>query len=199
MKKILSFLSLSFLLLIRELKERYIGTYMGIMWGIVQPGVTLVVMWVVFGIGFKVMPGVDYPFIVWLIPGYIAWQYMSEGIISGTSAIIERGYLVKQMVFRVEVLPVVKIMSALVVHVIFVMVMVVVLWVKGYEPRLGNLQVVYYVICGTGLAYGLSMLSGEYFWERPVEMMRYWLIMVVVIMVGRYVFSRMRGHFADVL
>lgn len=259
MKKIISFLSLSFLLLIRDLKERYIGTYMGILWGLVQPGVTLMVMWVVFSVGFKIMPGAEYPFMVWLIPGYIVWQYMSEGIISGTSSIIERGYLVKQMVFQVEVLPVVKIMSALVVHMIFIVVMLVVVWGGGYGPRLSNIQLIYYLICGTGIAYGVSMLSssvavfsrdvvqvvnmlmqlgfwgtpifwdagilpagygwiveinpvayvvegyrrsmlgGEYFWEQPYEMMRYWMIMLVMIKVGRSVFRRMRVHFADVL
>lgn len=259
MKKNISFLHLSFLLLIRELKERYIGTYMGIMWWVVQPGVTLLVMWVVFSIGFKEMAGVDYPFIVWLMPGYIVWQYMSEVIISGTSAIIERGYLVKQMVFRVEVLPVVKLMSALVVHGIYVVVMLVVIWEEGYGPRLSNIQVIYYVICGSGIAYGLSMLSsslavisrdmvqvvnmlmqigfwgtpifwnagivpveyrwlveinpmayvvegyrrsmlsGEWFWEQPAEMLRYWVITLLVIKLGRSVFRRMRVHFADVL
>ena len=232
---------------------------MGILWWVVQPGVTLLVMWVVFSVGFKDMGGLCYPFIVWLMPGYIGWQYMSEGIISGTSAIIERGYLVKQMVFRVEVLPVVKIMSSLVVHTLYIVVMVIVIWLEGYGPRLSNVQVVYYVICGSGIAYGVSMLSsslavisrdivqvvnmgmqlcfwgtpifwnagilpeeyrwiveinpmayvvegyrrsmlsGEYFWERPEEMLRYWLITLVLIKVGRYVFRKMRVHFADVL
>ena len=146
-----------FFSLIRRLFiERYIGSYIGIMWAFIQPGVTLMILWVVFSLGFKVEPRVGVGFMEWLIPGYLAWQYFSECVSGGTSAIIENSYLVKKMAFEVERLPVVKLAAAMVVHIVFV---VVVLVIENGTPLVNRLQVVYYMVGVSCLAYGVVQIT----------------------------------------
>ena len=59
-------LSLLFGLTLRDLKERYVSSYLGIMWEFVQPVITVLLMWVVFSVGFKARPVAEVPFIEWL-------------------------------------------------------------------------------------------------------------------------------------
>lgn len=53
----------------------------------------------------------------------------------------------KKVVFKIDILPIVKIMSASVVHFFFLIMMVIVYWFMGYPPSLYQLQIIYYLIC----------------------------------------------------
>lgn len=48
--------------------------------------------------------------------GLIPWFYFQEAWSGGTSVLIEYTYLVKKVVFQIETLPVVKLISALFTH-----------------------------------------------------------------------------------
>ena len=109
-------------LTIRDFKSRYLGSYLGLLWAFIQPVITILIFWFVFEVGFKSAPVGDSPFILWLMTGIIPWFFISESLASGTGSVVENSYLVKKIVFRVSMLPVVKLLSALVVHVFFVLV-----------------------------------------------------------------------------
>ena len=160
-RKIFNNIKVMFLLSMRDLKERYVSSYLGIMWAFVQPVVTLAVMWVVFSMGFKAMSVSEVPFILWLMPGYLAWQYFAEGVQGATQSIVASSYLVKKIVFSVELLPVVKIVTALMIHLFFLLVMIVVYSVEGYAPRLHNLQLLYYLVSVTVLMVGISYITSS--------------------------------------
>ena len=155
MKKITN--SPFFSLIIRDLKVRYVGSYLGIMWAFIQPAVTLFILWIVFSVGFKARPGSGVGFMEWLIPGYLAWQYIAESVSGATISIVENNYLVKKIKFDVEKLPLVKIMSALIVHIILVLVMLV---VEGERtPLWWQLQIVYYMLAASCLSFGLGLFT----------------------------------------
>ena len=40
----------------KDLKQRYIGSYLGILWAFIQPTITVFIFWFVFQVGFKSMP-----------------------------------------------------------------------------------------------------------------------------------------------
>ena len=131
-----------------DFKQRFAGSYFGIMWAFVNPVVTIMLYWFVFTIGFRnPQSNGSYPFVLWLIAGLIPWFLFSEALTSGTNALLEYSYLVKKVVFKIDILPIVKIMSASVVHFFFLIMMVIVYWFMGYPPSLYQLQVIYYLIC----------------------------------------------------
>ena len=43
-----------------------------------------------------------------LIAGLIPWFFFQDGLINGTNALLEYNYLVKKVVFRIDILPMVK-------------------------------------------------------------------------------------------
>ena len=94
-----------------DIKKRYAGSSLGIVWAFAQPLVTITIYWFVFQIGLRsVAPGQygDMPFLVWIMCGLIPWFFFSDGINSVTSVFLEYSYLVKKVVFDINILPVIK-------------------------------------------------------------------------------------------
>ena len=145
----------------RDFKQRYLGSYLGILWAFIQPTVTVLIFWFVFQVGFKSMPVANFPFILWLVCGMFPWFFISESILSASNSIIESSFLVKKIVFRVELLPIVKIMSALVVHIFFVAVLFAMFAIYGYSISIYNLQIIYYFFAMICLALGISWLTSS--------------------------------------
>lgn len=143
----------------RDFRQRYLGSYLGILWAFIQPTVTVLIFWFVFQVGFKSMPVDNFPFILWLVCGMFPWFFISDSISSATTSILESSYLVKKIVFRVELLPIVKIMSALIVHIFFVAVLFFMFAVYGYSVSIYNLQILYYFFAMICMSLGISWLT----------------------------------------
>ena len=143
----------------RDFRQRYIGSYLGILWAFIQPAVTVGVFWFVFQVGFKAQPVDNFPFILWLVCGMFPWFFLSESIASASGAIIENSFLVKKVVFRVELLPIVKLMSALLVHAFFVGLLFLMFAIYGYSISIFNIQCFYYTFAMICLCLGLSWLT----------------------------------------
>ena len=139
-----------------DFKTKYAGSYLGIVWAFVQPIVTVLVYWFVFQVGFRSAPVADFPFVLWLVAGLVPWFFFSEGLMNATNSMIEYSYLVKKVVFKISVLPIVKIISALFVHMFFIGFVVVLYAIYGYMPDLYMLQIIYYSFCMFIFVLGIS-------------------------------------------
>ncbi len=129
-----------------DIKTRFAGSYLGIIWAFIQPVVTVFIYWLVFGNGLKSGQSLDVPFLVYLVAGIVPWFYCQELMSTGTVCLLEYSYLVKKVVFNIRVLPVVKALSALFVHVFFVLVAFVIAAIYGYYPNIYLLQLPYYYL-----------------------------------------------------
>ena len=145
----------------RDFRQRYLGSYLGILWAFIQPMITVLIFWFVFQVGFKSMPVDNFPFILWLVCGMFPWFFISDSISSATNSIIESSFLVKKIVFRVELLPIVKIMSALVVHIFFVGILFLMFAYYGYSISIYNLQILYYFFAMICFSLGISWLTSS--------------------------------------
>jgi ABC-type polysaccharide/polyol phosphate export permease len=144
-----------------DFKSRYLNNYLGILWAFIQPTVLVLIFWFVFQVGFKSAPVQNVPFILWLVSGMIPWFFLSEALPSATNAILDNSFLVKKIVFRVSLLPIVKITSALIVHVFFVLFMMSMYIIYGYEPNLYWLQMFYYLFSAIILLLGISWITSS--------------------------------------
>jgi len=146
-------------LTIRDFKIRYLGSYLGLLWAFIQPAVTILILWFVFQIGFKSAPVENFPFSLWLICGIIPWFFIADSLSTGTHSVVDNSYLVSKVVFRVSMLPIVKLLSALMIHLFFVLVIFVFFLAYGIYPALHALQVIYYGFAVTVLLLGLVWLT----------------------------------------
>lgn len=144
-----------------DFKKRYAGSYLGILWAMVQPVVTVVMYWFVFEnfMGAKAQllsNGIHIPYVLFLASGLCPWFYFSEALTNGTSALLEYNYLVKKVVFKISILPIIKIIAATFIHLFFVLVLLIVAALYGYYPTVYTIQLLYYSFCTFILVLGMS-------------------------------------------
>lgn len=142
-----------------DFKVRYAGSFLGIIWAFVQPIITILIFWVVFQVGFKSLPVSNVPFILWIICGMIPWFFFSDAWNSATNCLYEYSYLVKKVVFRVSILPIVKILSALFIHLFFISFIFLMFGIYGFPLKIINLQVGYYLIATISIIVALSWVT----------------------------------------
>ena len=146
-----------------DFKTRFAGSFLGIFWAFVQPIVTVILYWFVFEKGLRangvdMKSGISVPYVLWLIAGLVPWFFFSEALSSGTNALVEYSYLVKKVVFKISILPIVKVVSALFVHIFFIVFMLVLYSCYGFLPDLYTLQIVYYSFAMFVLVIALSLI-----------------------------------------
>lgn len=144
-----------------DFQARFAGSYFGIFWAFVQPLITMALYWFVFQVGLRAGNVSDYPFILFLMSGMIPWMYFSESLSSSTNSLAEYSYLVKKVVFKIEIIPALKTASSLFVHIAFVILLAVICTAYGYTPSLYWLQLLYYIPCTAFLALGLSYITAS--------------------------------------
>ena len=209
-----------------DLKSRFAGSYFGTIWAFIQPIVTILVYYFVFGIAMRggAASGDGTPFVLYLVSGIVPWMYFQEGLITGTNSFLEYSYLVKKVVFDISVLPVVKLLSALVIHLFFVAFAMILFACYGYYPNIYYLEILYYMIClfllilngyswgGTVMrilklnpfyyivhGYRNAFIEQRWFWEDKLLTVYFWAFLIVCYVFSTWVFNRLKGHFADVL
>ncbi len=133
-----------------DFRKRYAGSYLGAFWAMAQPVVTVGMYYVVFDIimgGEASRTSADVPFVLFLTAGLVPWFFFSEALNNGTNALREYDYLVKKVVFKISILPIIKIIAATFIHAFFVLVLLVVAAVYGYYPNIYTIQLFYYSAC----------------------------------------------------
>lgn len=141
-----------------DFKKRYAGSYLGAVWAMVQPVVTVVMYYIVFdvimGDGRPVADD-TIPYVLFLTAGLVPWFYFNEALQNGTNSMLEYNYLVKKVVFKISILPIIKIIAATFIHVFFACVLLVIAAVYGYYPSIYTIQLVYYSFCMFMLVLGM--------------------------------------------
>jgi len=144
-----------------DFKTKYAGSYFGIVWAFIQPIMTILVFWFVFQIGFRTPPVKDVPFILWLMTGLVPWFFFSEAWINATNCYFEYSYLVKKVLFKVSILPCVKILSSWYVHFFFILFMISVHIIYKVYPTIYCAQLIYYMFCLVFYILSISFISSS--------------------------------------
>ena len=147
-----------------DIIKTYSGAALGWAWAIVKPTITIAVFWFAFTVGLRGGGDVEgYPFALWMIPGFVAWFYMSDMLNQGVSAIRKYRYLVTKMKFPVSTIPTFVGLSKLAIHVVLLAITVCIFIATGHYPDLYWLQVFIYMFLMVWfwIAWGLfsSMLG----------------------------------------
>jgi len=135
-----------------DFKKRYAGSYMGALWALVQPIITVVMYYIVFDRimntgGGALRDSGEVPFVLFLTAGLVPWFFFNEAWTNATNAFREYDYLVKKVVFKISVLPIIKVIAATFIHVFFVAILLVLAAIYGYYPSVYTIQLVYYSLC----------------------------------------------------
>lgn len=145
-----------------DFRARFAGSYFGMLWAFAQPVATILLFWFVFQVGFRAKHAAqDVPYGLWLAAGLTPWFFFAEAWTTATSAFTEYSYLVKKVVFRVGLLPLVKVVSSLFFHLAFLAVLLLLNLLLGKAPSWHLLQLPYYGFCLFALALAVGVLTAS--------------------------------------
>jgi lipopolysaccharide transport system permease protein/teichoic acid transport system permease protein len=143
----------------RDFISEHSGTLLGVFWNYAQPLIFVLLLTLVFTVGLRQNPGNGVPFLVFLISGIIAWQLFSQTWGDLTRIINAHAFLVRKGDFPLAILPLAKMLSDLIPHLVLIVVSVLIAWFKGIPPTLYTLQVFYYLTGLLCLLLGLGWLT----------------------------------------
>ena len=131
-----------------DIIKTYSGAALGWAWALVKPTISVLVFWFAFTYGLRIGGGVEgYPFVLWMIPGYIAWNYMSEMLPQGAGAIRKYNYLVTKMKFPVSTIPTFVSIAKFAVHLGLMVIVGILFIVTGHFPDIYWIQILFYGFC----------------------------------------------------
>jgi len=134
-----------FLLAKNDLIKTYKGAFLGPLWSVVKPLTTLFVYWFAFDIGLRgSAPISGYPRFQFMLPAFVAWFFISDAILFGSSSIRSNSQFVNKMSFPVSTIMTFTLLSKMFVHLGLTVLMYIFLICTGYGPMLSNLQFFYY-------------------------------------------------------
>jgi ABC-type polysaccharide/polyol phosphate export permease len=87
----------------RELRRKYKGSSLGVVWYLVNPLVLLGAYTLMFGHVLKVQSFPDYP--VFLMIGIVVWTFFQQSLVSAAESLIDQGPLVRKARFPREAIP----------------------------------------------------------------------------------------------
>jgi homopolymeric O-antigen transport system permease protein len=99
------------------LRDRFLGSALGLIWAIVHPLLMLSIFTFVFGFVFRSrLPGAttSLGFVIWLISGYAPWLAISEALTSSALSVAGNSGIVKNLAFKTELLPIASVLTGLV-------------------------------------------------------------------------------------
>ncbi len=179
-------LSLLFSLAESDFKSRFAGSVLGVLWAFLSPMLTITIYWFVYTVALN-GPAVDgTPYLFWLIAGILPWFFLSDGLSGATACYWDYRFLVKKTRFQAGVLPFIRTLSALWVHLPLLAISFLAFSFAGIPVRFGQLWVLFWVfitflfILSLGrvlaiwcarlkdVSYGLQSAIQLGFWITPI-------------------------------
>ena len=141
-----------------DFKARFATSFLGVAWAYVQPLCTVLVLWFVFQVGLRSTDIQGIPFIVWYAPAYLVWSFFQETVSNMTNCVKEYNYLVRKVNFKIGLIPTVKLIPGIFVHLGFFIFIICLNLIYGNPIHISNLQMAYYFFCAIAYTYGLGLI-----------------------------------------
>ncbi len=145
-------------LALHDLRARYAATVVGSVWAIINPVIMFLVFWFVSTYGLRISFETGPPYFLVLFCGFIPWMAFSEALSTASGAVLSHAYLVRKIAFPLEILPIVSIVSAIIVHFFLVVLLIIIVLVSGVHPTLYFVQVIYFTLAMVAFVTGLAWL-----------------------------------------
>jgi len=154
----------------RELRQKYKGSVLGVLWYLVNPVVLMGAYALVFSVLWRIVDIPDYP--LFLIVGLIVWVFFAQALLAAAPSLVLSAPLVRKVRFPREAIPASVATVQLITFAVMLAILVpVALAVRGsLDPALLLLPVIVTLLFGLvlGLSLVVSALHAHYRDVEPV-------------------------------
>ena len=140
-----------------DFRNKFANTSLGAIWGFLQPFVYMVTYAIVLQYILKTGSSGDDPFIVWYLPAMAIWQFLNDSVLNITNSIRNYSYLVKKVLFPVDVIPTISLISTCITSLFVIIVATIICIIYGYMPNV--LLMIYYIFAALCFIVGFTRLT----------------------------------------
>ncbi len=154
-------------LVARELKARYRGTFLGYLWSLLNPLLLLGVYSAVFTFVIPARAPSAAPYPLFLFAGLLPWLFVSGALLDAAVVLPDNGPLLKKVVCAPEVFPAVTVLSHLVHHLLALPVLLAAVALAAAFGRMSfpltvvllPLALLLWVVAASGVALAVAALA----------------------------------------
>jgi lipopolysaccharide transport system permease protein len=144
-----------------NLRDRYLGSGLGPLWAIINPLLTLVIYSFLFTFVFKArIPGASsgMAYVIWFLSGFVPLLSISESMSFTTVSVVRSASLVKNIVFKVECIPIADTFVAMVPFTVGLLFVNGLLFINGIYPSWHFIVLVPLIIVQVILLAGIGLI-----------------------------------------
>ncbi len=147
-----------------ELKSKNKNNYLGMAWEVINPVIQILIYWFVFGsirqrADIEVVPGMEVPFINWLLGGFVLWTFFYQSTIQGSKSIYTRLRMLSRMNFPMSVIPNIVIFSQFYTHLILLGITFLIFQFSGFFVSIYFIQIIYFIFASFCLIFAISLIT----------------------------------------
>lgn len=166
LKELWDYRELFYIFAWRDIKVRYKQTFLGIIWVVFQPLVTMVVFTVFFG-NFAKIPSGNLPYPLFVLCGLVFWNFFSNTLSSASNSLVSNENIIKKVYFPKIILPLSTVITGSVDLAINIILLFLMSLYFGIVPPLSILFIIFigYIISfltASGLGLFFSALNVKY-------------------------------------
>ncbi len=166
-KSIFDYRHLFFALIIRNLKEKYKNSFLGIFWSLLNPLSSVLIFAFIFTVIIKINIK-DYP--LYLLSTMFAWNFFNTSLINSVVSIVEDNHFVKNTPFPNEIIPLAVVVVNLVNFIIDLLILFLILFLMGKGFKAAYFYIPFLMLVEFILVCGLSIFfSGIYVIFRDIN------------------------------
>lgn len=110
----------------RDLTSAYSGSVIGNLWAFFDPLVYVFLTLFFFQFAIRGIDTGDVPYVVWVLPVIIFWNFINVVVMSSIGSVREYSYLLRHRTFDMRLIALIKVLSGSFVHVVLMLVIVLV-------------------------------------------------------------------------
>ena len=125
------------ILLIRDIRAKYVGSAMGVFWAVISPLLLVGLYTYVFAVILRARVGADGSaggYVLYLLAGMLPWIAVQESLSRSTTCIVDNAHLLKSFPFPSKVFPFCLSLSALINQIIGMAILVLGILFFGVRP-----------------------------------------------------------------
>jgi lipopolysaccharide transport system permease protein len=118
----------------RDLSVRYKQTVIGVLWALIRPFLTMLVLTIIFGRIARLQPDGNAPYALMVFAGILPWTFFSNGLSEASNSLINNERLISKVYFPRLIVPLATVAVAFVDFLISFCILLVLMGWYGFAP-----------------------------------------------------------------
>jgi lipopolysaccharide transport system permease protein len=173
---------LFYILAWRDIAVRYKQTVIGILWAIIRPLLTMMILVVVFGKIAK-LPSEGVPYPVFVFAAMLPWTFFAAAFEEASNSLIGNANLISKVYFPRLIIPVAPVIVAAVDFMISFAILLVLMALYSYWPDWHILTLPFFLLLGFFAALG----AGLFFASLNVKYRDFRFVIPFIVQLGLYI------------